>query len=144
MEFYTSVTKLQKFWCEHLNFLYENYWFYISKTHWFIKCSEKHINSRIPLCIVLYNPLQEQNHIANCNVAEQTHVKGRWLSCSFDFGLSEFLIYPNSVYFCYNRLIELCPTIIFCMGYFRCDLHSWSLCTLQGWLYQEASSTLIF
>lgn len=44
--------------------------------NWFIKCSKKH-QSGMPLCTVLFNPLQEQNHNASYNAEEQTHVKAR-------------------------------------------------------------------
>lgn len=128
-------------------FLYGNYWFYISETYWFIKCSEKHIKSGMPFgCIVLCNPLQEQNHNANCNAEKQTHVKGRWLSCSFEFGLSEFFdLSKLSVVFAIidklnsvQQLISLWDILDMMWSAQLEPLHT------GDWLYQEANSTLIF
>lgn len=81
--------KNTKFWCEHLEVYMKTIdSIDVKSTGKFILCSEKHW-FEMPLCIVLFNPLQKQNYNPNCNAEGHTHVKGRWPSCSSEFGLSK-------------------------------------------------------
>lgn len=96
-------------------------------------------------CVLFYIILCRNKTIMQTAMLQNKHMlKGDDYPAHLTLVYLSFWFIQTQCTFCYNRLFELCTTIIFCMGYFRCDLHSWSLCTLQGWLYQEASSTLIF